>query len=185
MPELIALARKEPGKLTYASAGIGTASHIPAEVMKAQTGTDILMVPYRGVAEAMTDLLAGRIDMFFVGTQIALQQVQTGKVRALAVTGAKRWKGMPDVPTMQEGGLKDFDIVNWFGLWLPAGAPSELVNRLQAEMAKALAEPDIKQQFDALGLEGVGMKPDAFATFVAKELTSTSAIARKISGAKK
>lgn len=84
VPELIALAKKEPGKLTYGSAGIGTASHIPAEVMKAQTGTDMLMVPYRGVAEAMTDLLAGRIDMFFVGTQIALQQVQTGKVRARA-----------------------------------------------------------------------------------------------------
>ena len=185
VPELIALAKKEPGKLTYGSAGIGTASHIPAEVMKAQTGTDILMVPYRGVAEAMTDLLAGRIDMFFVGTQIALQQVQTGKVSALAVTGAKRWKGMPEVPTMREGGLKDFDIVNWFGLWLPAGAAPDLVHRLHAEMAKALAEPDIKQQFDALGLEGVGMKPDDFAAFVAREAATASTIARKISGTKK
>ena len=98
--------------------------------MKAQTGTDILMVPYRGVAEAMTDLLAGRVDMFFVGTQIALQHVEAGKVRALAVTGSKRWKGMPDVPTMQEAGLEDFDIVNWFGLWLPAGAPKDVVTRI-------------------------------------------------------
>jgi tripartite-type tricarboxylate transporter receptor subunit TctC len=181
--ELIALARRQPGKLTYGSAGIGTASHIPAEVMKAQTGTDILMVPYRGVAEAITDLIGGRIDMFFVGTQIAVQHVQAGKLRALAVTGAKRWKGMPDVPTMQEAGLKDFDVINWFGLWLPAGAPPELVDRLQAEMVKALADPDVRQQFEAQGLEGVGSKPDDFARFVAKEAQVTRDIARRI-GAK-
>jgi tripartite-type tricarboxylate transporter receptor subunit TctC len=181
--ELIALARKQPGKLTYGSAGIGTASHIPAEVMKAQTGTDILMVPYRGVAEAITDLIAGRIDMFFVGTQIAVQHVQAGSLRALAVTGAKRWKGMPDVPTMQEAGLKDFDVINWFGLWLPAGAPPELANRIQGEVVKALADPEIRQQFDAQGLEGVGSKPDDFARFVAKEAQVTREIARRI-GAK-
>ena len=181
--ELIALARRQPGKLTYGSAGIGTASHIPAEVMKAQTGTDILLVPYRGVAEAITDLIGGRIDMFFVGTQIAVQHVQAGKLRALAVTGAKRWKGMPDVPTMQEAGLKDFDVINWFGLWLPAGAPPELVDRLQAEMVKALADPDVRQQFEAQGLEGVGSKPDDFARFVAKEAQVTRDIARRI-GAK-
>ncbi len=182
--ELIAYAKKNPGKLTYASAGIGTASHIPAEVMKAQTGTDILMVPYKGVAEAMTDVLAGRVDMFFVGTQIALQHVQSGKVRALAVTGAKRWKGMPDVPTMQEAGIKDFNVVNWFGLWLPAGAPPDLVNKLHSEMAKALAQPDVKAQFDQQGLEGVGMRPDEFARFVAKESESTMAIAKRIGAAK-
>jgi tripartite-type tricarboxylate transporter receptor subunit TctC len=178
--ELIALAKKEPGKLTYASAGIGTASHIPAEVMKAQTGTDILMVPYRGVAEAMTDLLAGRVDMFFVGTQIALQHVEAGKVRALAVTGSKRWKGMPDVPTMQEAGLKDFDIVNWFGLWLPAGAPKDVVTRIHAEMTKALADPGVQREFDKLGLEGVGSSPEDFARFVARESEQTQAIARRI-----
>lgn len=178
--ELIALAKKNPGKLTYGSAGIGTASHIPAEVMKAMTGTDILMVPYRGVAEAMTDLLAGRIDMFFVGTQIALQHVQNGSLRALAVTGAKRWKGMPDVPTMQEAGLADFNVINWFGLWLPAGASPELVARLHREMVKALAEADVKQQFDTLGLEAIGSNSDDFAKFVAKESATTLAIARKI-----
>jgi tripartite-type tricarboxylate transporter receptor subunit TctC len=181
--ELIALARKQPGKLTYGSAGIGTASHIPAEVMKAVTGTDILLVPYRGVAEAMTDLIAGRIDMFFVGTQIALQHVQSGAVRALAVTGSKRWKGMPDVPTMQEAGIKDFDVINWFGLWLPAGAPHDIVDRIQGEVVKALAEPDVRQQFETLGLEGVGSKPDDFARFVAKEAQVTRDIARRI-GAK-
>lgn len=183
--ELIAYAKKNPGKLTYASAGIGTASHIPAEIMKAQTGTDILMVPYKGVAEAMTDVLAGRVDMFFVGTQIAVQHVQAGKARALAVTGEKRWKGMPDVPTMQEAGIKDFNVVNWFGLWLPAGAQPELVNRLYSEMAKALAQPDVQQQFDQLGLESVAMRPAEFAKFVARESETTLAIARRIGAAKR
>lgn len=183
--ELIALAQKEPGKLTYGSAGIGTASHIPAEIMKAVTGADILMVPYRGVPEAMNDLLAGRIDMFFVGTQVAVQHVQTGKVRALAVTGAKRWKGMPDVPTMQEAGLKDFNVVNWFGVWLPAGAPREVVNRIQSAVVQALADPEVEKQFDAQGLEGVGMKPDEFAKFVAREAATTQGIANRMGPAAK
>jgi tripartite-type tricarboxylate transporter receptor subunit TctC len=148
--------------------------------MKSVTGTDILMVPYRGVAEAMTDLMGGRIDMFFVGTQIAVQHVQSGKLRALAVTGARRWKGMPDVPTMQEAGLKDFDVINWFGLWLPAGASPELTARLQAEIVKAINDPEVKQHFEAQGLEGVGSKPEDFARFVAKEAQVTRDIARKI-----
>lgn len=120
LPEVLALARREPGRLTYGNAGNGTASHIPAEIMKSMTGTDILSVPYRGVAEAVTDLLAGRVDMFFVGTQIAQQHVQTGRLRAIALTGARRWAGMPQVPTMAEAGLPGFEVVNWFGLWMPA-----------------------------------------------------------------
>lgn len=186
LTELIALAKKDPGKLTYANAGNGTASHIPAEVMKTMTGTDILSVPYRGVAEAMTDLLAGRVDMFFVGTQIALQHVQSGKLRAIALTGSKRWKGMPDVPTMDEAGLKGFNVVNWFGLWLPAGAPPEIVQKLHAAVAKAVNEPDVKQQFDTLGLEGVAMKPEEFATFVASQARAAQEIGRRVNaGAKK
>ena len=183
LPELIALAKKNPGKLTYANAGNGTASHIPAEVMKAMTGTDILSIPYKGVAEATTDLIAGRIDMFFVGTQIALQHVQSGKLRAIAITGERRWKGMPDVPTMQEGGLKGFNVVNWFGLWLPAGAPAELVQRLHTAVARAVADPEVRQQFDTLGLEGVAMKPDEFVNFVASEARAAREIARKVAAA--
>ena len=178
--ELIELARKQPGKLNYGSAGIGTASHIPAELMKTMSGTDIVGVPYKGVAEVMTDLMSGRIEMFFVGTQIAAQQVQAGKLRALAVTGAKRWKGLPDVPTMQEAGFKDYNLINWFGLWLPAGAPQEIVARLYAETVKALADPEIRTQFDAQGLEGVGMPPADFAKFVAKESAFITDLARKI-----
>ena len=179
--ELIAEARKNPGKLNYGSAGIGTASHIPAEVMKAMAGVDIALVPYKGVAEVMTDLFAGRIDLFFVGTQIAAQHHQkTGKAKVLALTGAKRWKGLPDVPTMQEAGFKDYNLINWFGLWLPAGAPPEVVSRLHAEMVKALKDENTLKQFDAQGLEAVGMPPAEFAKFVAKESAFINDLARKI-----
>jgi tripartite-type tricarboxylate transporter receptor subunit TctC len=183
--ELIAYAKKNPGKLTYVNAGNGTASHIPAEVMKTMTGTDILSVPYKGIVEGTTDLIAGRVDMFFVGTQIALQHVQSGRLRALALTGSKRWKGMPDVPTMDEQGLKGFSKVNWFGVWLPAGAPPDIVQKIHAAVAKAVSEPDVRQQFDTLGLEGVAMKPDEFARFVVEEGKAAQEIARRVTGAKK
>ena len=183
--ELVALARQQPGKLNYGSAGIGTASHIPAEVMKSMSGTDIVLVPYKGVAEVISDLISGRIDMFFVGTQIAASQVQAGKVRALAVTGAKRWKGLPEVPTMQEAGFAGYNLINWFGLWLPAGAAPELVARIHAETVKALADPEVRRQFDAQGLEGVGMPPQAFARFVAEQSAFINDLARKIDAAPK
>jgi tripartite-type tricarboxylate transporter receptor subunit TctC len=178
--QLIDGAKRNPGKLNYGSAGIGTASHIPAEVMKSMSGTDIVLVPYKGVAEAMTDLMAGRVDLFFVGTQVAVSQVQAGKLRALALTGAKRWKGLPDVPTMEETGFKGYNLINWFGLWLPAGAPSEVISRIHGEVAKALGDPEVRRQFDDQGLEGVGMPSAEFARFVAKESAFINDLARKI-----
>jgi tripartite-type tricarboxylate transporter receptor subunit TctC len=180
LQELLALARTSPGKLTYGNAGDGTASHIPAEVMKSMAGVDILSIPYKGVAEAITDVIAGRIDMFFGGTNVALQHVQSGRLRVLALTGAKRWKGLPDVPTMDEQGLKGFNKVNWFGLWLPAGAAPDIVGRLHSAMASAVNDPEVKQQFDTLGLEGVAMPPAPFARFVADELRAAQDIARRI-----
>ena len=183
--ELIALARQQPGKLNYGSAGIGTASHIPAEVMKSMSGTDIVAVQYKGVPEVITDVLAGRMDMMFVGTQIAAPLLQSGRVRILALTGAKRWKGLPDVPTMQESGFKGYNLINWFGLWLPADASRELVARLHSEVVKALADPEVLRQFDVQGLEAVGSKPDDFARFVAKESAFMTELARKLENAKK
>ena len=178
--DLITIARQHPGKLNYASAGIGTASHIPAEVLKAMTGTDIVAVQYKGTAEAMNDVLAGRMDMLFIGTQVALTHVSAGRLRALALTGAKRWKGMPDVPTMQEAGLKGYNLINWFGLWVPAKAAPALMNRLHAEIVRVLADADIRQQFDAQGLEGIGSPPQAFASFVEREAAFMVTLARSI-----
>jgi tripartite-type tricarboxylate transporter receptor subunit TctC len=178
--ELIALARKSPGKLTYGNAGDGTASHIPAEVMKSMAGLDILSIPYKGVAEAITDVIAGRVDMFFGGTNVVLPHVQSGKLRVLALTGAKRWKGLPDVPTMDEQGLKGFNKVNWFGLWLPAGAAPEIVSRIHTAMVSAVNDPDVKQQFDTQGLEGIALAPAPFARFVAEESRAAQEIAKRI-----
>ncbi len=183
--ELVALARKQPGKLSYGQAGLGTASHIPAEVMLGAANIDMLQVPYKGTPSAITDLLGGHIDIFFIGTQIALPLVQEGKLRALAVTGKERWSGMPEVPTMQEQGFKDYNIVNWFGAWLPAGAPPEIVVRLNTEIARALKEPDVQKEFDTLGLRGVGSSPDDFARFVAKDAATIQEVARRIEGRQK
>jgi len=145
----------------------------------------MLEVSYRGTPAAMTDILGGHIDMFFIGTQIALPLAQEGKLRVLAVTGAERWKGMPDVPTMQEQGFKDFNVVNWFGAWLSAGAPPEIVARLNSEIVRALKEPDIQKEFDTLGLRDVGSSPQEFAAFVAKETAAAQDIARRIKERKK
>lgn len=183
--ELVAYARQNPGKLNYGFAGIGTASHIPAELMKAMAGLDIVGVQYRGIPEIMGDIMSGRIDMFFVGTQVAASQAKAGKVRVLALTGAKRWKGLPDTPTMEEAGFKGYHTINWFGLWLPAGASPSLVSQIHAAVAKALADPEIKAQFDAQGLEGVGMPPAEFARFVERESSAINELARKIKAAKK
>jgi tripartite-type tricarboxylate transporter receptor subunit TctC len=181
--ELIELAKKSPGKLTYANAGFGTASHIPAEVFKSMTGTDLLSVMYKGIGEATNDLLAGRIDAFFVGTQIAAQHVASGKLRALAVTGARRWKGMPEVPTLQEQGLTGYNVVNWFGVWLPAGAPTDLVERIHQTFVQVIKDPEVIAQFDKLGLEGIAMPPADFARFVESEAKSAQAIADRLKAA--
>src|SRR3954464_2177295 len=178
--ELISLAKAQPGKLNYGSAGIGTASHIPAEVMKSMSGTDIVAVQYKGVPEVITDVLAGRMDMMFVGTQLAAPLQQSGRVRILALTGTKRWKGLPDVPTMQEAGFKGYNLINWFGLWVPAGASRELMARLHSEVVKALADPEVLRQFDVQGLEAVGSRPDDFARFVAKESAFMNELASKL-----
>lgn len=183
--ELIALAKSKPGKMNYASAGIGTASHIPAEVMKSMAGVDIVAVQYKGVPEGMTDLIAGRMDLMFVGTQIALPLMQSGRLRVIALTGAKRWKGMPEVPTMQELGFKGYDLINWFGLWLPPGASPALLQRLHAETVKALAAPEVVKQFDAQGIEAVGSTPENFVKFVTAQSKFMNELARKIDAAAK
>jgi tripartite-type tricarboxylate transporter receptor subunit TctC len=180
LQELIALAKREPGRLTYVNAGNGTASHIPAELMKSMSGTDILPVPYRGVAEGVADLLAGRVDMFFVGTNVALEHVRAGRLRAIAITGARRWAGLPDVPTMQEGGLAGFNVVNWFGLWLPAGAPEAVVARIHQAVAQAVATPEVMRQFETQGLQGIAMPPAAFASFVAEQSRLAQEIGRRV-----
>jgi tripartite-type tricarboxylate transporter receptor subunit TctC len=150
--------------------------------MKSMADVDILSIPYRGVGEAVSDLLAGRINMFFVGTNVALDHVRAGRLRAIALTGARRWKGMPEVPTMAEAGLAGFDVVNWFGTWMPAGAPRPIVDRVHAAMVRAVNDPEVMQQFDTQGLQGIAMPPDEFARFVVEKAEIAKEIGRRVNG---
>ena len=118
--------------------------------------------------------------MFFVGTNVALDHVRAGRLRAIALTGARRWKGMPEVPTMGEAGLPGFDVVNWFGLWMPAGAPRPIVEKVHAAMVRAVNDPEVIQQFDTQGLQGIAMSPDEFARFVVEKAEIAKEIGRRV-----
>jgi tripartite-type tricarboxylate transporter receptor subunit TctC len=181
--EFVALARKYPGKLTYGSAGVGNIFYIGAEMLKALSGTDIRYVQYKGGAQATNDLMGGHIDMLFMTTPVAMPLIKGGKARPLAITGPVRWKGLPDVPTMREVGYPDFDLIGWFGLWLPPNTRPEIVARLHAEVERAVAEPDIRARFDELGLLPGGMRTDEFARYVAQDLAQMRDLAARIAKA--
>lgn len=161
--ELVALAKAAPEKLAYGSNGNGTAQHLIGTQFQASTGTTLLHVPYKGSGPLTTDLLGGQVAMSFDTITPVLQHIKGGKLRPLAVTTAKRSSVLPDVPTLQEAGLKDFDIGTWFGVLVPAATPKDVVARLSAEMAKIVASPDFAQRMEAIGAEPIGGTPDQMA----------------------
>ena len=149
--EYIQYARKNPGKLTCASSGNGSSIHLSCELFKMQAGVDILHVPYRGSGPAVADLLGGQVDSMFDNLPSSLPHVQAGKLRAIGVTSVQRLSVLPEVPTLGESGLKDFDVQSWFGLMAPAGTPRPIVDRLNAAVNQALAGSDIKQAYEKSG----------------------------------
>jgi tripartite-type tricarboxylate transporter receptor subunit TctC len=181
--EFVAIARKHPGKLTYGSAGVGNIFYIGAEMLKVRSGTDIRFVQYKGGAQATNDLLGGHIDMLFLTTPVAMPLIKSGRARPLALTGPVRWKGLPDVPTMRESGFPDFDLIAWFGMWLPPNTRPEIVARLHAEVERAVADPDIRARFDELGLLPGGLRSDEFARYVAQDLAQMRELAASIAKA--
>jgi tripartite-type tricarboxylate transporter receptor subunit TctC len=176
--ELVDVAKKSPGKLTYGSSGTGAASHLSAELFKAMTGTDMLHVPYKGTGQALTDLLAGQIDVMFAPAQTVMAQVQAGKLRALAVTSAKRATTLPDLPTAAESGAPGYEAVGWFGLLVPAATPRDLVARLSGDANKVLADPDVRQKLLAVGAEPSGNTPEEFARFIRDDQAKWSKLMR-------
>jgi tripartite-type tricarboxylate transporter receptor subunit TctC len=168
--ELVALAKSQPGKLSYAHAGAGTSQHLAAELFKYMAHLDIVAVPYRGTTALLPDLLAGRVTMSFANIVNVMPLAREGKLRALAVTSIKRSSLAPDLPTMEECGYPGFQAVPWFGLVAPAGTPKDIVDKLYSETVKALATPEIRAKFAELGVEPVGNTPAEFAAVIKKEI---------------
>jgi tripartite-type tricarboxylate transporter receptor subunit TctC len=168
--DVIALAKANPGKLTFASAGRGSQPHLSGELFKQMTATDIIHVPYTGAAPATTDLLSGQIDLGFLNAPALIQHIQSGALRGLAVTTAKRAGQLPDIPTLDELGLKGFDMASWFGISAPAKTPRPIVDRLAAVIAKVLTSPDVKQRIEAQGTEIYFLGPDEFSAYLRQDV---------------
>jgi len=178
--EFIQYAKSSSKKLNYGAAGVGNITYIAPEMLKAMTGIQMTDIEYKGTAPAISDLMGGHIDLCFVGTQNLLSLVQSGKIKALAITGPTRWNALPDVPTMQEAGVAGYELIGWFGVWLPAKAPPELVNILYQEIVKAIDDPQVKKQFDEAGLVPVVSKPENFKKFTEQDLLGMKELAKKI-----
>jgi tripartite-type tricarboxylate transporter receptor subunit TctC len=166
--ELVALAKQQPGKLNYAAGA--SIFNLAMELFKSRTGTDIVYVPYRGSVPALTDLLAGQVQIDVDVIQTPLPHMREGKARALAVTSRQRSFVAPDVPTMNEAGIADYEVTAWSGLYLPAGTPREIVDKLAAEVRRIVTEPDVKEKIAQVGYEPVGSTPDEFAALMRREI---------------
>jgi tripartite-type tricarboxylate transporter receptor subunit TctC len=181
--ELIALAKAQPALLNFGSSGNAAAPHLAGESFKISTGVHMQHVPYRGSAPALTDLMGGQIQLMFDSMPSAMPHVKSGKIRALAVTTARRSPAVPELPTVAESGVPGFDISTWYGVWAPPATPKDIVDKIAAEMARALKQPAVRERLAALGAEAVGNTPEEFAAYCRTELAKWSKIVRE-SGAK-
>ena len=181
--ELISLAKSRPGTLTFASAGNGQSNHLSGEIFKSMAGIDMIHVPYKGSAPGLTDTVAGSTSIMFVDILSALPHIKSGRLKALGVTGTVRSPALPDVPTIQESGLPDFNGNTWLGMVAPAGTPREIVMRLSAETSKVLNAPDMRERLLAQGVEPVGSTPEQATAHLEAEMKRYAA-AVKASGAK-
>jgi len=168
---LIAYARANPGKLNYASTGNGTSNHLSFELFKTMTKTYITHIPYKGSAPAVTDLIAGQVDVMFDNTPNVLPQVRAGKLKGIAVSTKARTPLAPDIPAVDEAGVPGYDVSVWFGVLTVAGTPREIVQRLNSEMVKVLSSPEIKERFGKMGVEVVAGSPEQFSGFLRGEVS--------------
>jgi tripartite-type tricarboxylate transporter receptor subunit TctC len=181
--ELVVLAKSRPGQLNFASAGTGTAPHLSGELFNAMAGVKMTHVPYKGSPPAVIDLVAGSVDVMFSPASSVIPHVKSGRLRALAVTTAARLPSLPELPTVAESGLKGYETITWFGFVAPAKTPPAIVTRLNAEIVKALALPDVRSQFELQGIEILGGTPERFADYIREEIAKW-ARAIKLSGAR-
>jgi tripartite-type tricarboxylate transporter receptor subunit TctC len=180
--ELIALAKSKPGGLNYASSGNGQSTHLAAELFSSMAGIKMNHVPYKGSAPALTDVIGGQADLMFDTMLSAMPQVKTGKLKALAVTSGTRSPAAPELPTVAESGLQGYEAIAWNGLLAPAGTPKDVVAKLNAELKRALEQPEVKERFAAQGFAAAWSTPDQYAAFIQAELAKWAKVV-KVSGA--
>ena len=176
--ELIAAAKAKPDSLSFASAGNGTSQHLSAELFKTMAGINMVHIPYKGSAPAIQDVIGGQVPLMFDTTVVAGPFIQSGKVRALAVTSAKRVATLPDVPTMAEAGVPGYEVVSWQAMFAPAGTPPAIVQRLQTEVAAILKQPDVQERLAKLGVDPSGMAPQQLAEFQAAEIAKWAKVVK-------
>ena len=168
--DLVRFAKAQPGKLSFASAGNGTGSHLSGELFKQTAGIDILHIPYKGVQPAMVDVISGQVAMNFPSILSALPHVRSGRVRALAVTGARRTRAAPELPTMQEAGLRDYESMTWYAVVAPAGTPQEVVTKISGDVAGVVKQPEIADRLSKEGADPVGSSPAEFGSYLRSEI---------------
>ena len=184
LKDFIALAKARPGQLNYASSGNGTTPHLSGELFNAMAGVKIVHIPYKGAGASVVDLLGGHVDLAFVSLSSVAPQLQAKKLRALAITSAKRSALMPELPTFDEAGLKGYEVTGWYGVLAPAGTPREIINRLHADINRALALGEMVQSLNAFGLEPApSISPEEFTAFLQAEISKWAKVV-KASGAK-
>jgi len=181
--ELIALAKAQPGKLNYASAGNGVANHLAGELFKQMAGVDIVHVPYKGAPQAVTDVLAGHMQLMFNSIAPIVPHIKSGKIRVLGVASAQRSPQMPELPTIAESGVPGFEAVNWFGMFAPAKTPRVIVNRVNAAVTGTIKSPEMQARFVALGADPVGSSVEEFTAYVRRDMEKYARIV-KVSGAR-
>ena len=176
--DLIAAAKARPGSLNFSSVGVGSATHLSAERFRHSAGVEAVHIPFKGGAEAMTEVIAGRIDFFFGPVGLVLPNIREGKLRALVVNGIQRSSALPDIPTTLEAGVANAEYPLWFGLFLPAKTPRDIVDRLHSETLKTLQSTQVRGKLAALGVDPMPMSPAEFAAYVQKEIATNAALVR-------
>src|ERR1043166_990188 len=180
--ELVAMAKTQPGKLSYASSGNGTSSHMAAELFKSLAAVDMVHIPYKGAAQALTDLIAGQPQLMFSSTLAFIPQVKAGKLRGLGVTSARRIAAIPDIPAIAES-VPGYELSPWYGVIAPAGTPKPIIARLHTAIVEVLALPDVQEIYQRQGAEPVHMRPEQFAVFLKSEMQKWTDLV-KLTGAR-
>src|SRR5947209_7816678 len=178
LKDFFALVRKDPQKFTFGATTIGSASHLAIELLKLDASLDTLVVSYKGTAPALTDLMSGQIQLLADPMLSSLPLAQGGKIKALGLTSRKRAAAAPEIPTIEESGVKSFEFVSWYGLWGPKNLPADISTALQSDIAKVLALPDVKQRLNALGFDPIGSGSEQFASYIRDEMATYEKIIR-------